>query len=447
MERNLFHSVTLDLEKCKGCTNCIKVCPTEAIRVRNGKAHIIKERCIDCGQCIKACPHRAKQAVCDGFEDLKRFKYNIAMPAPSLYGQFNNLDDVSFVLTGLLKIGFDKVYEVASAAEMISDVTRTHYMGSAKNLPRPVISSACPACIRLIKNRFPQLLPNIISHAAPVELAAILSRNEAVSETGLPPEDIGVFFISPCPAKVTSAHVPVGLSSQVMDGAMSISDVYRRLLPAMNKLDKPEVQATAGLIGIGWALSGGEGNALLDRQYLAVDGINNVIQILEDLEDEKLPELEFIELNACTQGCVGGCLTVENPFVAKTRIKSLMRYLPVSRNKSEAAPGIEDGLDWGMPLEYTPTWQLGAETDMVSAMEKLSRINALQERLPGLDCGSCGAPSCRALAEDVIMGLAREDDCIFRMRERMQYYSGATDAENYLPPPFRTTEDKRPNGG
>ena len=94
MNRNMFHSVTLDLDKCKGCTNCIKVCPTEAIRVRNGKAHIIKERCIDCGQCIKTCPHRAKQAVCDSFDALDRFKYNIAMPAPSLYGQFHNLDDV-----------------------------------------------------------------------------------------------------------------------------------------------------------------------------------------------------------------------------------------------------------------------------------------------------------------------------------------------------------------
>ena len=46
-----FHSVRLDEEKCMGCTNCIKRCPTQAIRVRSGKAHIISERCIDCGTC------------------------------------------------------------------------------------------------------------------------------------------------------------------------------------------------------------------------------------------------------------------------------------------------------------------------------------------------------------------------------------------------------------
>ncbi len=443
MERNQFHSVTLDIDKCKGCTNCIKVCPTEAIRVRNGKAHIIKERCIDCGQCIKTCPHRAKSAVCDTFDDLKRFKYNIAMPAPSLYGQFHNLDDVGFVLTGLLKIGFDKVFEVAAAAEIISDMTRTHY-ASGKVMPKPAISSACPTCLRLIKNRFPELTANVVPHAAPVELAAIMARNEAVLETGLAPEEIGVFFISPCPAKVTSAHSPLGLKTPVIDGAIAISDAYKRLVPAMNKLDSPEVQPTAGLIGIGWAVSGGEGNSLLNRQYLAVDGIENVIQILEDLEDEKLPALEFIEINACTQGCVGGCLNVENPYVAKTRIKQLMRYLPVSRNKSEHIPGIDDGLDWGSALEYSPAWQLSGG-DMGLALEKLARINELDKSLPGLDCASCGAPTCRALAEDIVMGFASEEDCIFRMRERVEYFGGISDAENYLPPPFRKSDGNNRN--
>ena len=65
-----FHSVRLDEEKCEGCTNCIKRCPTEAIRVRNGKAHIISERCIDCGECIRICPHHAKYAECDSFNKI-----------------------------------------------------------------------------------------------------------------------------------------------------------------------------------------------------------------------------------------------------------------------------------------------------------------------------------------------------------------------------------------
>ena len=66
------------------------------------------------------CPHKAKKAIHDSFEQMDQYKYKIALPAPSLYGQFDNLDDVDYVLNGLLRIGFDDVYEVSKAAEMVS---------------------------------------------------------------------------------------------------------------------------------------------------------------------------------------------------------------------------------------------------------------------------------------------------------------------------------------
>lgn len=119
-----FHSVTLDESKCVGCTNCIKRCPTEAIRVRSGKAVIMSERCIDCGECIRICPHHAKRAKHDHLSMLEKFTYKIALPAPSLYGQFNNLDDQDYVLSGLKKLGFDDVMEVSGAAELVSEATR-----------------------------------------------------------------------------------------------------------------------------------------------------------------------------------------------------------------------------------------------------------------------------------------------------------------------------------
>ncbi|MDD3536850.1 MAG: 4Fe-4S binding protein, partial [Eubacteriales bacterium] len=131
------HSVTLDKDKCKGCTTCIKHCPTEAIRVRRGIAHITEERCIDCGNCIRVCPHKAKKAVCDDFELLKDFEYNIALPAPSLYGQFRNLTDVNQVLTAFLHIGFDHVEEVSRGAELVSSLTK-YEMESAPDLPKPL---------------------------------------------------------------------------------------------------------------------------------------------------------------------------------------------------------------------------------------------------------------------------------------------------------------------
>lgn len=148
-----FHSVTLDKDKCKGCINCIKRCPTEAIRVRNKKATIISERCIDCGECIRICPHHAKKPIYDPLEIMDTFRYTIALPAPTLYVQFNNLDDIDILLKGLLDLGFDEVFEVAKAAEIVSAATRQ--MMRSNQLKKPVISSACPAVTRLIRSASP----------------------------------------------------------------------------------------------------------------------------------------------------------------------------------------------------------------------------------------------------------------------------------------------------
>lgn len=172
-----FHSVTLDKDKCCGCTNCIKRCPTEAIRVRGGKAQIISERCIDCGECIRVCPHHAKRAQSADLSELSNWAYTIAIPAPALFGQFKNLDDIDIVLNGLKKIGFDSVYEVARGAELVSEATR-QLMHDGK-LKMPVISSACPAVVRLIRLRFPDLIDNVLPLNAPMEVAARLAKERA----------------------------------------------------------------------------------------------------------------------------------------------------------------------------------------------------------------------------------------------------------------------------
>jgi ferredoxin len=80
-----YHSVRLDEDLCKGCINCIKRCPTQAIRVQDGKARINKKFCIDCGACIRVCPHHAKHAVYDPLEEMNRFQYTVALPPPASY--------------------------------------------------------------------------------------------------------------------------------------------------------------------------------------------------------------------------------------------------------------------------------------------------------------------------------------------------------------------------
>lgn len=411
-----FHSVVLEEDKCCGCTNCIKRCPTEAIRVRDGKAHIITERCIDCGECIRVCPHHAKKARSDSIEEIEKFKYKIAIPAPALFGQFNNMDDIDIVLNGLLKLGFDSVYEVSRGAELVSQATRQ--LIRENKLKHPIISSACPAVVRLIKQRFPDLCENVMPMKAPMEVSAMLAKKYAMEETGLPMEDIGAFFITPCPAKVTEINRPMDVNKRsYCDGAIAISKIYPKLTSAMDKLTSIEPLANSGVIGVGWAASGGESAAMLGDRYLAADGIENVIRVLEELEDERIRNVEFVELNACTGGCVGGVLTVENPYVAQARIHTLRKYLPVSQNHLK--DGVPDKMMWDKPLEYDEN-VLSLDKDINKAMEMMEEIEKIEASLPGLDCGSCGAPSCHAMAEDIVKGSAKETECIFKLREQIQ---------------------------
>ena len=411
---NYFHSVNLDADKCCGCTNCLKRCPTEAIRVHGGKAKILPERCIDCGECIRICPHHAKKANSTPYQEIENFKYKIAIPAPALFGQFNGLDNIDIVLTGLKNIGFDAIFEVSRAAELVSEATRK--LIKENKLNKPIISSACPAVVRLIKIRFPELCDNVMPLLAPIEVAAKIARKEAIEETGLPSEDIGIFFITPCPAKVTEIKTPNYAEKSEVDGAIAISKIYPELTHAMDHLTEVESIAQSGLLGIGWATSGGEAAAMLGDKYLAADGIENVIRVLEELEDEHIRDVDFIELNACSGGCVGGVLTVENPYVAQARIHNLRKYLPVSLNH------IEDDLSdmmWTEELTFNADI-FRLDKDINKAMQMMSEMEQIFAGLPGLDCGSCGAPTCRAMAEDIVRGKAKDTDCIHKLRANIQ---------------------------
>ncbi|MBE6837075.1 MAG: 4Fe-4S dicluster domain-containing protein [Ruminococcus sp.] len=409
---NFTHSVHLDKDKCMGCINCIKRCPTQAIRVRNGKATIIPEFCIDCGECIRICPHHAKLATYDPLSVMDDYKYKIALPAPSLYAQFNNLDDINIVLRALLKMGFDAVYEVSAAAELVSELSRKYIEENMDK--RPFISSACPSVVRLISVRFPNLIEHILPINAPMDIAAKEARRIAIEKTGLPSEDIGVIFISPCPAKVTASRYPMGFEKSDVDAVVAIKDVYPVLLNHMkNSIDDEEEMLTSGKIGVSWGRSGGEAGGLLNDSYLAADGIENVIKVLEDLEDQKFSNLDFIELNACSGGCVGGTLTVENAYVGKAKLNRLRKYLPVSKN--HLGDKTPENAYFDKEIPYVPVFRLGKSLkDSIAAMAK---VNALCEKFPGLDCGSCGAPTCKALAEDIVCGRAHERDCIYLLRD------------------------------
>lgn len=413
-----YHSVGLDEDLCKGCINCVKRCPTQAIRVRNGKARINSKFCIDCGECIRICPHHAKTARYDKLDVLKDYEYTVALPAPALYSQFNNLDDVNVVLNGLKLMGFDDVFEVSAAAEIVSQATREYIVEHEDQLP--LISTACPSVVRLIRVRFPNLIPQLLPLNPPVEVAACIAADRAMKKTGLPREKIGIVFISPCPSKVAYAKMPLGTEKSQVDRVLAIKDVYPPLLSYMRAVpEEAEELSTTGKIGISWGRSGGEASGLFTENYLAADGIENVIRVLEDLEDQKFTNLQFVELNACNGGCVGGVLTVENPYVAEVKLKHLRKYMPVARSHMEGDD--EKYVPWTTGVQFEPVFRLG--NTMMESFSRMQQVERICKKFSGMDCGSCGAPTCKALAEDIVRGEASERDCTYYLRNNLHNLS------------------------
>ncbi|PKM95912.1 MAG: ferredoxin [Firmicutes bacterium HGW-Firmicutes-1] len=411
----IFHSVTLNEDKCIGCTDCIKRCPTEAIRVRNSKAVITDERCIDCGMCIRVCRNNAKKATTDSIEKIHMFEYKVAIPAPTLYTQFKNIVNPNVVLTGLKQIGFDEVFEVAKAAEIITEYTKKLLQNDM--IKKPIISSACPAIVKLIQMRFPSLIPNIMPVISPKEAMARYAKNYLIGQ-GMKEESIGVFFISPCAAKVTNSRMPETIHKSYVDGVISLKEVYIKLIPELKKMGEPEALLMSSMEGIGWAGIGGEGKATMIENHIAVDGIENVIKVLERIEDGKL-DVDFLECLACVNGCLGGPLTVEDSFVANNRMDKVKKYIKEGAEKRPIH--IYDDsvkLSWDLPLKTKQVHKL--DENMNRALEKIERLEMIYETLPQIDCGSCGAPTCRALAEDIVRDIANIEDCVFMLRMKVR---------------------------
>lgn len=445
MSETYRHSVYLKHEKCTGCVNCIKQCPTEAIRVRQGKAVITESRCIDCGECIRSCPNLAKAVVTDELTAPALYRYVIALVPPSFYGQFKKGTTIGHVHNGLRLCGFDQVIDVAFAAEIISGQIK--YLLRQKSGDMPLISSACPAVVRLIQIKFPGLIPQIIPLEAPVDLAGRLAKLCAAKETGLPPEQIGTFFLTPCSAKASAVKNMLRKSSYSVDGVISVADIFPKVRALALSDSAPEFIAVPGVRGIQWGLAGGEQASVQADNYLAVDGIRNVQKVLEEVEMNRLPNIDFLELQACEGGCVGGFLNIQNRFLAKVQLRRLMKEQAIIPPLPERAArfSAEDLAVETQVISPDPVPAGAFARQLDEAVKIMKRYDAVLEQLPGLDCGSCGSPTCKALAEDVALNKALDIDCIFKLREKiMRLADEVLVLSKIVPPSLSRTEKNEP---
>jgi len=415
-----FHSIRIDTEKCNSRMKCLRVCPTQAIRIRNGKAIIIEEKCIDCGECITACPNNAIVPLTDPFGGLTKYKHTVALPSPGLHAQFGKEILPKKILPGLINLGFDDACDLSPTCGEVSFAIQEYLR--EYNGPRPLISIACPTVVRLIQVKYPSLIEQLIPIELPREVAARELKKKKSRQLGINESEIGIFYLTPCPAKMISIKQPAEKGRSYLDGAISISDIYGPLLSALEEVEKENYRKDLEdicILGMGWAMVGGICRTLRIKNSLAASGIPDIIKIFDDIERGKLRNIDFVEAYSCPQGCVGGSLTVENLYISYNKVLKLIETLEFEQIK--ACPDIREVRKrfkenyFLIKGKFEPRPLKPLDKDLAKAIKKRKEKEDIYESLPKIDCGICGAPTCLTFAEDIVKGEALLTDCIFNL--------------------------------
>ena len=416
------HALQINDAQCTGCSRCMKICPTEAIRIHNDIATISENRCIDCGKCFKICPSKAIYIKQDDFESIFNFPCRVALIPSVFLGQFPNDISVSRIYAILQEIGFTHVFEADTSTHIYATAKNQYFIKHKDNLPH--ISTFCPAIVRLIQVKFPGLVDNLIPIKAPIDITAMFIRNKFRKENQYKDNEVGIFYITPCAAKIAAVKSPVGEEKSIVDGVINLDSLYNRVWKkikeqgsAYKETKLPIAQLSSDSILT--SLTNGERRLSMAKHSYAIDEIDNVIEFLEKIENDEIEGVEFLELRACDQSCSGGNLTCNNRFLTCEKMFARARYVADKERNGERTREFEienerDYLMQNMSLDkIEPRSMLSLDDDIAKALEKMDKINLLKKELPQKDCGICGAPTCDAFAEDVVCQNAKKSDCIF----------------------------------
>ena len=184
------------------------------------------------------------------------------------------------------------------------------------------------------------------------------------------------------------------------------------------KEDEPQDESQdESLPSFTWCSASGEAFCLekelkklgLDCKWINASGIRQAVQILEEAEDGLYGQFDFLEISACEGGCLGGPLTVIPSPVAEATLRRTKKYKSINIEK----PSLEEVF---FSKEVLPRPTRILDSDFTKARRMLESMENIYKQLGGLDCGSCGSPSCRALAEDIVKGQAKKEDCIIVLK-------------------------------
>ncbi|PWE00869.1 [Fe-Fe] hydrogenase large subunit C-terminal domain-containing protein [Marinilabilia rubra] len=427
-EDSFYHALKVDEKTCYGCTHCMNVCPTGAIRIRNGIASIRPDWCVDCGECMRACPVDAIFVEHDDFDRIFNYKCRVALVPAVLIGQFPAKVTEAEIFSVMRELGFTHVFQTEHTAGII----RKAMVETAREAEeKPSISSFCPAIVRLVQIKFPSLLDQVLNIKPPIDASAVYFRKRLEDE-GIPSEDIGIFYVTPCAAKIAAVKSPVGEEQSPLDGVIDMRFIYNKIYRLIKSRHNSSSVSPGEMLpllspgSIKYSLTEGEASRMEGR-CLAIDGIHNVIEFLEKLENDELGNVDFLELRACDQSCAGGVLVGGNRFLTTERLnKRAKRFEGVADIPGDIKAYthfMNHNMDIGI-LE--PRSMMALDEDMGEAMRKMQQVRHLMCFLPGIDCGACGAPNCQSLAEDIVRRESQLSACVFiqRMMEKHSKLSG-----------------------
>ncbi len=413
-EKTFFHTLQFSEDLCIGCSHCVSACPTEALRVKNGKSILLLNQCIDCGKCSEACPTDAINIDHDDFEHIFEYKYRVALIPAVFIGQFPEDISINLIYNAIRKIGFTHIYEANNGVEILKEQLPKY---QKENPIKPLISTFCPAIVRLIQVRFPLLVENLILQKTPMDIAALFVEKE-LNARGIDSEDIGIFYITPCAAKTVAIKDPVGEYSLPVVGSINMNVFFNKTYSYIKRKQVTEAEQlyndNLSPEALKFSLTGGE-MEIAEGKSIAIDEINNVIEFLEKVENEEIKGIDFLELRACDESCAGGVLTTTNKFITTCRLKNI-----ASKHKDEKNPCFPDILSRKDELiqhmqigKILPRSMMKLDDNIDKAFEKMTEINKILEQLPKVDCTMCGAPNCKSLAVDIVQGNATIEHCIF----------------------------------
>ncbi len=398
--------LTLKKSNCKNCYKCIRHCPVKAIRFSGNQAHIIGNECILCGHCFVVCPQNAKEIV-DGTEKVGVLLQSGAPVyvslAPSFIANYEGVG-IEAMRRALKGLGFSDVEETAIGATVV----KTEYERMLREEDRDIIISSCCHSINLlIQKYFPASLEYLADVMSPMQAhCADIKRRHPDAKT---------VFIGPCVAKKDEAEHYEG----IVDAVLTFEELTKWLKKENIELER-EVDDTPQSRARFFPTTGGVLKTMAQNAegytYLALDGVENCISALKDIESGKIHKC-FIEMSACVGSCIGG------PVMEKYHSSSPIRdYITVSGYAGERDFEVEQPAPMELKKHFTMIEHKLAhptESEIMTVLRQMGKFKPSDE----LNCGSCGYNSCREKAIAIIQGKAEISMCLPYLKDKAESFS------------------------